>query len=76
MRRNYFQSESVQYTMQSQKQGPKKRKTFFVMMNVYEEDRNKIKTLAEAEGLSIAEFIHRIAEKGSTDKKSRKTTKV
>jgi len=49
--------------MQLEKQGPKKRKTFFVMMNVYEEDRDKIKALAEAEGLSIAEFIHKIANK-------------
>jgi hypothetical protein len=61
--------------MQPDKQGPKKRKTFFVMMNVYAEDRDKIKTLAEAEGLSIAEFIHRIASKAHTSKTKRKAAK-
>ena len=55
--------------MQPIKQGEKKRKTFFVRLNVYEEDHERIKALAEARGLTIAEYIHRIAVKGKMPEK-------
>lgn len=56
--------------MQYKKQGPKKRKTIFALLNIYKEDHPKIKELAEADGVTIAEFIHRVAIKGKMpDKK-------
>ena len=58
--------------MQSHKQGIKKRKTFFVRLNVYVEDHEKIKAVAEAKGISIAEYIHRFALKAKIPEKQPK----
>ena len=61
--------------MQTIKQGLKKRKTFFVRLNVYAEDHATIKALAEASDMSIAEYIHEIAGKSRQIKTKRKVTK-
>ena len=54
--------------MRYTKQGPKKRKTLFSLINIYKEDHPKIKALAETEGIGIAEYIHRVAIKGMPKK--------
>lgn len=59
--------------MQTIKQGPKKRKTFFVRLNIYEDDHERIKDLANAEELSIAEYIHRIIEREQPTRRKKKS---
>ncbi len=51
------------------------RKTFFKRLNVYEEDHDRIKALAEARGITIADYIHRVAIKGKMPERPPKPKK-
>jgi hypothetical protein len=51
------------------------RKTFFKRINVYEEDHDRIKALAEARGITIADYMHRVAIKGKMPEKQTKVKK-